>query len=79
MICRLDFLCFFSVHYPTFTTFPGKFLSATPEDQQRREMEVTFYSRCCIVLSGVGTLSRKSRLTLAVVVELLTIVYILWF
>ena len=25
MICRLDFLCFFSVHPHVFSTLPGKF------------------------------------------------------
>ena len=32
------------------------------------KMEVTFYFRYCIMGSGVGTLSRKTRLALAVVV-----------
>ena len=42
------------------------------------KMEVTFYSRYCIMESGVATLSRKTRLALAVVVESHTIAYILW-
>ena len=43
------------------------------------KLEVTCYSRYCIMGPGVGTLSRKTRLALAVVVESHTITYILWF
>ena len=42
-------------------------------------MEVKFYSRCCIMGSGVGTLSRKTRLAFGVVVESHIIAYVLWF
>ena len=32
-------------------------------------MQVTFYSKCCIMGSGVGTLGRKIRLAMTVMVE----------
>ena len=44
--------------------FLGNCVSVRLVDQQRRQMEVTFHSRCCIMGSGVGILTRKIRLAL---------------
>ena len=47
----------------------GNFLLVRPVDQQRRQLEVTFYFRWCIMGSGVGLIARDSRLAMTVVVE----------
>ena len=49
--------------------FLGNFLLVRPMQQHRRQMQVTFYSKCCIMGSGVGTLGRKIRLAMTVMVE----------
>ena len=38
-------------------------------DQQRRQLEVLFYFKCCIMRSWVGLLAREIRLAMTVVVE----------
>ena len=43
----------------------GNFLSVRPVDERRRHLEVIFYSRCCIMGSGVGVLARKIRLRMS--------------
>ena len=35
-----------------------------PVDQRRRQLEMRFYSRCCILRSGVIVLARKIRLAM---------------
>ena len=49
--------------------FLGNFPSVRLVDQQRKQMEVTFYSRCCIMGSEVGILARKIRLAMTVVMK----------
>ena len=49
--------------------FLGNFPSVRLVDQQRRQIEVIFYSRYCIIRSGVGILAREIRLAMTVVVE----------
>ena len=48
--------------------FLGNFSLVKPVDQQRRQLEVVFYSRCYIMGSGVGILARKISLALRGVV-----------
>ena len=47
----------------------GNFLLLRLLDLQRKQLEVMFYSRCCIMGSGVGILVWKIWLTLTAVVE----------
>ena len=58
---------------PTHTMGNSDFLGNIPlvtlMDQWRRQMEVVFYARCCMMGSGVGILARKFRLAMTVVVE----------
>ena len=49
--------------------FLGNFPLVRLVDQRRRQMEVIFYSQCCIMGSGVGILASKIRLAMTVVVE----------
>ena len=60
---------FWIFHFSNFSFF--SFLSIRPVYQQRRQLAVRFYSKCCIMRSRVGVLvARQSRLAMTVVVEL---------
>ena len=54
--CRLDFP-YFSRRTPP--NFYSSSLSVRPVDQQRRQLAVRFYSRCCYVKSGVSVSARR--------------------
>ena len=49
--------------------FLGNFPKVRLVDQRRTQIEVIFYSRCCIMGSVVDILARKTRLTMTVVVQ----------
>ena len=70
LICRLDFLCFVGILLCAFSTLSGFFFfSVRPGDQQRRQLEVIFDSRSCIMESGVALLARKTRVAMTVMEE----------
>ena len=49
--------------------FQGNFFAVRLVDQWKRQMEIKFYSRWCIMGSGVGILAKKITLAMTVVVE----------
>ena len=69
MIQELDFHVLLAYTSAILVHCLGNFLLLRPVDQQRRQLELMFYSRCCIMGSGVGVLARRIRVAMVVVVE----------
>ena len=79
MICRLTSSRYTSL---LLVHFLWNFPLIRPVDQHKRQMKVIFYSRCCIMGSGVGILTRRIRLAMndsGGGIMNYTIAYILWF
>ena len=69
MIGRLDFSALLAHASALLLHCLGNFFLARPVDQRRRQLKMTFYSRCCVMGSGVVVLARTIRLTMTVVVK----------
>ena len=54
---------------PLLVHYLDNFLLVRPMDQQKTQLEVVFYLKCCIMGSVVGLLATEIRLAVTVVVK----------